>query len=373
MKYFFLLVLFLFSFSLMKENQDFIKIENNKLDFVNENLKNIIQKLKHHQKVEIFHIGDSHVQIGEFSKGILKKLKQDSIKTQKGWFLPDLIFNDLSLNNELIKIKGDFKAENIRDNPHLRAGITGRKFTFNQNEIKLKFKFDKPISSFQILHEEFDSYEISTSKKAKINNEIHKTSEINTIEFKKSTKKFKLKLKKHNEESFDFFALRGNEAGVNKNCSYSNFGVSGAKFSDFYYAMRIYDQIQLLKPDIIFVTLGTNDAYYKDLQKHSFSRNLVHFIRKIKEISPKTELIFMSAPDSYYKNEKAPYLKFVNEEIEKVCFQENSAFWNWNKIMGGENSVHNWEKQNMFDTDLLHFSSKGYQFFGSLFVEALLK
>jgi lysophospholipase L1-like esterase len=368
-------LLFLFSFTFFQGEKLFVSEEEteiNKLEYLNQNLKKILFKLKNKQKVEILHIGDSHVQIAEFSKGIINRLQEDNIKTQKAWFFPSLIFNEIHSNKELKKVKVNFRTENILNNPQLLAGITGRTFSSSENNFTIKFKFKAPLASFEVIQEAKRDYQLFCSKKAKISRKEIDSCEKIRVEFSRETHKFKLKFLKQDKENFDFYGFRGNFYEDTNSCFYSNFGVSGAKFSDFYAAKRFEAQLELLKPDLIFVTLGTNDSYYKDLDKNAFYDNLKDLIQKIKKTSSNTELILMTAPDTYYKNEKAPHLNFVNSQIEKVCKQEGVALWNWYKIMGGENSIQKWKTLGLVDNDLLHFSSKGYQLLGKLFAEALL-
>ncbi len=371
MNYFYFLLILFFSFSFKRDEADLEMMANNKLEFVSENLKNILFQLKNGEKIEILHLGDSHVQIGEFSKGILNGFEKEGVSCNKGWFLPSLIFTDLYANRELKRKKGKFTAENIRNNPHLLAGVSGRTFSTLEENFSFNFSFDEKISSFQILHEDFSSDKITCTKGGKINSETNKTSNLLTVSFSRKVKSCRIKFNTKNKEQKDFFALKAIKHGEENTTSYSNFGVSGAQFSDFYYALRIYDHIELLKPQLIIFTLGTNDSYFKDLNQNTFPKKLTLFIRKIKEISPKTELIFMTAPDTFYQNKKPSHLKFVNESIISVCSQEQVALWDWNKIMGGENSIHSFAKRKMVDSDLLHFNSEGYKFFGNLFIQAI--
>lgn len=374
MKNFSFLILFLFSFSfvLVESQDDGLNFEENKIDFRNENFEKIINKLKNKEKIEILHIGDSHIQMGEFSKGIINRLLDDSIKMNKGWFLPNLVFPDLYLNKELTKSSVVFSGEDIRSFSHHLVGITGRSFTTKNEKFKLNFNFQNKLSSFEILLEDKDDFELLASKKSKISSLKIGSSEKITLNFKREIKNFKLKFQKAKNPNYCFYAFRGDFSNQKNTSSYSNFGVSGAKFTDFFYSNRFYSQLELIKADLIFLTLGTNDSYSKSFNLEEFSKQLVYFIRKIKEVSPQTELVFMSAPDTKFNGEKPSNLKAINREIEKICQAENVAFWNWFKIMGGENSILIWDKKQLSDKDLLHFSSKGYHLLGKLFAEALI-
>ena len=66
-----------------------------------------------------------------------------------------------------------------------------------------------------------------------------------------------------NEEA-PLYALNGvvlesNNPGI----IYHNIGVNGAKYSDYNKYPLFFDQLKALQPDLIIVSLGTNESYGK--------------------------------------------------------------------------------------------------------------
>ncbi|MES2589938.1 MAG: GDSL-type esterase/lipase family protein [Bacteroidota bacterium] len=374
-----LLLLLGFTSFVVKKNEvsDTLYYEEfNVLENVSPQLLTYLQEIKANKNsgIDIFHLGDSHVQIGEFSKGILNVFAQKELSIQKSWYLPNLIFDDLSFTNKSLKaISGDYSDEKItHKTKSLNVGLTGRTFRFEDENTTLKFKFQEKLEKMEFLHSKNERLTFEMDKNLTIKSTfLNENQKITQIGLKNFKSKLKLSIPNQTKELVEFYAIRHNF--VENQLSYSNFGVSGAKFSDFIFAPKFMEQLEALKPEIMIFTLGTNDSYYYELDHKQFTSDLESFIDKIKELSPKTELIFMSAPDTYFKNSKPKHLSFINSEIERISKVKNCAFWNWNKIMGGENSIHLWNKQNFADKDLLHLTSKGYLLLGKLFGEAFLK
>ncbi len=374
----FFLTLCSFIFKKNEKSNDIYFEEFNNLENVSPQLLKYIEEIKAKKDsgIDIFHIGDSHVQIGEFSKGFLNYFTKNDIFIQKSWYLPNLIFEELSFSNKsLKKVKGKFESEKITLKfKSLNIGLTGRTFRFLDEKMFLKFKFKEKVEKIEFLHSKmvnkffvpYPFYHRNPFWKWKLSDEIY----ISKLQFDASSK-IKINIKNETKELVEFYAMRHNF--VEGILSYSNFGVGGAKFQDFIFAPKFFEQLDALKPEIIIFTLGTNDSYYTELSEEQFSKQLSEFIDKIKAISPKTELILTNVPDTYFNIEKPRHLAFVNSEIERIAKDKNCAFWNWNKIMGGDESVHKWKKENLMDKDLLHFSSDGYLLLGELFAKAFLK
>lgn len=183
-------------------------------------------------------------------------------------------------------------------------------------------------------------------------------------------------------------------AGKNKNSVYYGFmlmnghpgilyhsiGVNGARFTD--YTSRNYvRQLALLKPSLLIVSLGTNEAFGRSFSREQFCSQVDAFIRLIKEELPGTALLMTTPAESYrraYKNKKKYYVR--NDNIAKVAdaltsyTKENGiAYWDMFSITGGDNSCKKWLEAGMFGRDRIHFSREGYGEQGVLLYKALIR
>ena len=372
--FFFLLVLgfipFIFSL-LSKENP--MNEENNVIQFQNEYFNTILEKLKGNlgEKIKILHLGDSHVQIGGISKGILSVLNSNQIPIQSTLFFPTTVFSDFINPDFDLKTKGNWQGITLT-NAHEKdkIGFSGRKFMLvdQTGSIKIKAKNSNFINQIVVYHQN-DSLLVEAKNSEifseKLNENLFKT----TIQYKKNKRKVTLKINQDINNSSEFYGFTINENSKSNN--YFNAGVSGVKYLDFFKNDLLFSQIDLLNPNLILLTLGTNDSYFKLLDTTSFKNELIHFYKKLK--FSQTELIVMSVPDTYYNKEKATHLIFINETIKEICFKNDIPFWDWNEIMGGNSSILKWKELNLVDEDLLHFNYKGYELIGESFAKALIK
>lgn len=358
-----------------------IQKEYNKIEFVSEKLIEQVKQLKIQDETEqsIIHIGDSHVQIGTFFEGIKETIKSKNIAINDGWFYPAGLQKDYYHPFfSVVKQSKDFNIISIKTKERaFDVGITGRTFQMSAKKNVIECSSIRPITKIEFLHQNSEEVRVLFGKKIHLNRNVKKETTIlsedyaiTTFTFKQAVDDFKLTFKDNGEKAAEFYAVRVNNTG--KEISYSNFGVSGSTYFDFVNSSIWIKQLEVLKPNLIFVTLGTNDSYVKNLDTLKFKADLETLTTTVRQILPQTEFVFMSAPDTKFKQNYPPNLAFVNRTIYEHCKTNNLPFWNWNAVMGGYDSMEKWEKSGYSSGDWLHFSSLGYQGFGKYFVEALL-
>lgn len=357
-----------------------IQKEYNKIEFVSDQLKENLAYLKTNESTDksIIHIGDSHVQIGSLYQGIKETLKSNNININEGWFYPAGLQKDyyhpfFNVTNQ----SNPFIVESIKaKEPQFEVGITGRTFRMSAEKNVFSCSSIRSINTIEFLHKNTKEIKIVFGKRLRFNckaqvetKEISPEYAVTSITFKKPTSDFKLTFENKTEKLTEFYAVRVNH--LDADVSYSNFGVSGSTYKDFLSSALWQKQLIALKPTIIFITLGTNDSYVKNLDTLKFKTDLENFTQTVKTLLPRTTCVFMSAPDTKFKQNYPPSLAFVNRTIYEHCKSNNLAFWNWNAVMGGYDSMQKWENNKFSSGDWLHFSSFGYQTFGKYFVEAL--
>lgn len=149
-------------------------------------------------------------------------------------------------------------------------------------------------------------------------------------------------------------------------------GINGAGFYNLMDSSKLFEQLGLLNPDLIVISLGTNDAqgtYRNDV----FESNLNRFMQMLKKHCPELPVIFTLPPDSHKRGKHNADLAKVDNAIIDYAKDHSCAWWDLGKIMGGKNSVSKWRKEQMASKDLLHYTPKGYMLQGYLFYQALVK
>jgi lysophospholipase L1-like esterase len=172
------------------------------------------------------------------------------------------------------------------------------------------------------------------------------------------------------------FMLMNSHPGI----LYHAIGVNGARYVD--YTSRSYiRQLALLKPSLLIVSLGTNEACGRNFSKMQFSLQVDALIRLIREELPETALLITTPAESYrrtYKNKKRYYVRNdnisqVSEAITAYTKEQGVACWDLFSITGGYNSCKKWFDAGMLGRDRIHFSREGYGEQGVLLYKALVR
>lgn len=357
----------------------FLKNEKTVLEEINY-LKNVSPTIKLKVKLALkqsftfLHVGDSHIQIGGFSKGFLDWLNQQQVAIPSIIHFPTTIFGDLHTPDfEIYTSGGTWQGTTLTNETNKELiGLSGRNFSFYGEhgtiEIKSKNKL-KLIDKIALLHEKKEinfTCKHATINTTKINEQFYKTS----FDFTKKQKKIKLKMNLPSGKIFKCYGILINEDPTKNN--YYNAGVSGVKYLDFFKTKEFFKQLEWIQPTFLCLTLGTNDSYAPIIDTNTFENDLNLFITKIKKASPNTILLGMTTPDTYYMNQAPKYLEFINKTIRSVFTKQEVLLWDWYEIMGGDGAIQTWNKEKLVAPDLLHFNDKGYQLIGKSFAKAFL-
>lgn len=153
---------------------------------------------------------------------------------------------------------------------------------------------------------------------------------------------------------------------------YHSVGVNGATFEKLAVLDDFFAQIKLLNPDLILVSLGTNDAQGRYRGDH-FSKQLKRFMTNLRQYAGATPVIFTLPPDSNKKGKHNADLEKVENELIDFARKNGYSWWVLSDVMGGKASIVKWRNQGLAAKDLLHFTPKGYMLHGHLFYQALVK
>lgn len=170
------------------------------------------------------------------------------------------------------------------------------------------------------------------------------------------------------------FALNGLVFGKNApGVVYSSIGVNGAKFSDYNKYPLFFEQVPVLQPDLLVVSLGTNETFDK-MEMAAYMSQLNQFIENIRQKNPDVEILVMTPPPSLlYRRSLNTYAADYAKEINVQAEMRNHASWDLFSIFGGLYGVNKNYRQGLMAGDKVHYSKAGYEKQGTLFTEALLQ
>jgi len=154
---------------------------------------------------------------------------------------------------------------------------------------------------------------------------------------------------------------------------YSSVGINGAHFSDYNNSPLFYRQLKVLKPDLIIISLGTNEGADIKVTEAEITASVSAMVLNIRSLNPETCILITTPADDYFRKKYAnPYLEAVQRALLKSAEQEHVACWDLYSITGGYGSSTEWRKAALMQRDGVHYNKQGYTLQGDLLYKALI-
>jgi lysophospholipase L1-like esterase len=178
------------------------------------------------------------------------------------------------------------------------------------------------------------------------------------------------------EISVSGFNLSNGKSGV----FYHSIGINGAKFSNYNQCSEeFYQQIASLNPDLVIISLGTNESMFKAIDEDRLYSDISDFVFNIRHSSPNTTVIFTTPVETFAragrKTSTVPNRKVgkVRDIIINFAEKNGYPYWDLYNIAGGKDSALEWNKKKLFVRDRIHLTQRGYEYMGELLFEAIIK
>jgi lysophospholipase L1-like esterase len=153
---------------------------------------------------------------------------------------------------------------------------------------------------------------------------------------------------------------------------YHTIGVNGAAVRHYNRAPLFFEQLPVLAPDLVIISLGTNDAYEPGFDPSAFAQQLDTLVSRLRRRCPEAEVLLTAPADSYrarrYRNPDLPCLRTV---LRAYAQAHDLAYWDFAAVQGGAGSMRTWLAHGLAAPDLVHFTTKGYDVQGLLLYLAL--
>ncbi len=367
----------------------FIKYDSNVIRFPNdssgfESIYKTIDSIivKGTGKIQIIHLGGSHIQADIYTHLIRKRFQGMSpdMNGGRGLIFPYRIAKTNGPSNFRVTYDGEWLyCKNTQSQKPCNLGITGYSVTTFDSIAHISIDINKDstiyysFNSVRIFHEP-TSYNLMVQINGKdFTGNYCDSLGYTQIYFDDYYDAFQLEIQK--DTSNGAFTLQGisfdnDNAGV----VYNTVGVNGAMLNS-YLRCNLYKQhLAALSPQLVIFSIGTNDAYTRKFDVSKFHREYRQLLDSTLEVLPNAQIIITVPNDSYL------YKRYVNNNTAKMrdiiyslSDEYNCGVWDFYTIMGGLNSVQAWYSLNMMKYDKVHFNKKGYLLKGDLFFSAFLK
>ncbi len=346
------------------------------------------QKTGNNQRVSVLHIGDSHIQADFLSAQVRTNFQKDFGNGGRGIVVPLRVAGSNEPFN--YKITSNYACTSKRCiyvNDPMPIGIGGVTIKTDSPDIKfflrafdyapLNYSFNKLTLFYQKDSTSFDFRVTDT-----LGNTLGILSSISTEKYRNisstalpaNTNAVVISAERSdtNQRQATIFGinLENDSSGV----VYHTVGANGAEAFQYVRAKYFAEQTQVLEPDLIIISLGTNEAQRRPLDKGLMTRRLDSLVSALHRYNPNTAIVFTTPPDSYYHRKYYnSSVSQMHEVIVNYAKAENIAVWDLFSISGGYKSCYMWKKYHMMQRDGLHFTRGGYEFQGNLLYEALIK
>ncbi|MCB5229732.1 MAG: GDSL-type esterase/lipase family protein [Candidatus Cloacimonetes bacterium] len=148
-------------------------------------------------------------------------------------------------------------------------------------------------------------------------------------------------------------------------------GINGASYTNLQSNAAIFEKIETLQPDLLIISLGTNDAQGR-YNAANFRKAMNGFMAKVFEKQPNPTVIFGLPADCAKNGTHNTNVEKVAAEIMAYASERGFAWWNLYEVMGGSRSIFKWKQKDLASRDLIHFSPQGYMLQGYLFYHAMI-
>ncbi|EPL14785.1 SGNH/GDSL hydrolase family protein [Pseudomonas sp. CF161] len=150
---------------------------------------------------------------------------------------------------------------------------------------------------------------------------------------------------------------------------YSSLGINGARLDVVdKWQPGWADALKALRPDMVILAYGTNEAFDDDLELDKYRAQLQDKITLLRKTLPKAVILLVGPPDSIKRRgagscaaaQPQPLRQLVR--IQKDLAQRNrTLFWDWQAFMGGPCSISQWQANELARNDLVHLTADGYR------------
>lgn len=333
-----------------------------------------------YEQIRIVHFGDSHIQAGTFTKK-LRELFSNYLGEQKqseGYIFPfnlaktnspctytfetnaEWTFDKLTINKNNIDagIAGIY-LQTTTPNSTLTLKLTGYAPKSNCfNKIRIFFKNDERSFQPQIA----DSLIASTSLDEEYFDFI----------LQNDTRQIDIQLLKQNNTQERFILTGIQVENYHSKLVYSAAGLNGASAKTYLRALNLLPQIASLQPNLVIISLGTNDAYNDMFSVRDFTKNLSKLIDEIQSNIPNCAILLTVPSDHYWQKEYSnPNLIATREAIIKIAAKKGCYTWDLYHIMGGAGSMETWKQSGYSANDMIHFTQKGYNLQAEMLFHAI--
>ncbi len=153
---------------------------------------------------------------------------------------------------------------------------------------------------------------------------------------------------------------------------YSVAGGNGATVDSYLRCGRLCPQVSALKPDLVIVSLGTNDIFGGSFDSVAFRRSYGTLLMELTRAAPRASIL-LTTPGETFRNGRPNGARTatVTRIIRGLADEAGVAVWDFFSLMGGTGSIRDWNNLGLAQRDYVHYTLRGYHLQADLLTQAL--
>lgn len=343
------------------------------------------QRVHGGKKINIVHIGDSHI-LGDFlTREVRDRLQRAFGDAGRGLIFPYKLAGSNGPKDYLVETNARWNGANCqRDRDEQTPfGASGFSLETANSKAELTFRLRDTATSETRLFTKVTVLQYKTPGEydLEVRDDISNQKAQLFLEgdyarsyyFDRPVGQMTLSAKRTNGQqkacSLDGVSLENELSGV----IYHSIGANGARFQDWVRAEYFARQVAELQPDLIIISMGTNEAQGRTEPDYLY-HSMKNLTAALTEHSPSSCFMFTTPADSYLRGKGFnPNMAGVSAVIRKFARDKGYAMWDMFGFTGGENSAVNWKNTGLMSQDSVHYSKLGYAVQGKLLYQSLIK
>lgn len=372
----------------------FVKMDINELTIYNheEKVNPFFEKMENlifngTGKISILHMGGSHVQGGFLTDRLRHNFSTLTygVKGERGFAFPYKIAGTNSPYSIKCNWRGNWSGCRSSVSTHdCDWGMSGISAITSDSQASFEIMvsdIDSTIFESNVItiyHNSNEDYEVvpdSTMELVEVARNLEDGYDVFT--FGKSYDSFRFDIKKCVDQASSFI-LQGIYFGntESQGFTYHAIGVNGAGTYSYLRASKFENQMNTLKPDLVFFGIGVNDANVPedDFNQKAFEERYEQLMTMIRNTNKNVVFVFITNNDTYYQKRSPNKNAYkVQESMHRLAERYNGAVYDLFSIMGGLGSIDDWKDSQLAASDRIHLTKKGYELQADMMFEAFRK
>lgn len=335
------------------------------------------------RRVNIVHFGDSHIQGGVLPDVIMRHLHARFGNAGRGMIVP----HKLSGSNEprdyaICAVPGKCgtwsSARVVNSRPELPIGISGVSVQSSTADNRILLctlpmddSLDYSFNKVRVFHGKYAPIiEADDSLSAGLgapdiiydfNTDIDLVATVDSLELRTYADG------KFAKGPVYGFSLENGCDGV----LYHAMGVNSACYLHWGKQQEVVRQSTALEPDLIILSMGSNEASGNNFNDDVFYREIDRFVAPLREANPEASILLTAPAQAFKKGTPNANFEHVSRTLKRYAQEKGVAFIDVYAATGGAGSAEHWTKHDLMGRDRIHYTEEGYRIQGLLIYNAL--